>query len=172
MMNTVVIYFSKFGHTRRIADTIAEVFSSAGSVELMAHDKVEPEHLVKANLVVMGTPTHRMNMPEVVRPFFDRLPRRILRGKAVAAFDTSYKMADRNSPAWLARFTAAPKLARKLRRLGGKCSAPPETFFVKDREGPLYEGEIQRAGRWATSLIASIALRKGRGGSAVTAVTE
>ncbi len=167
-MNTAVIYFSKFGHTQRIAGSIAEALSSAGSVELIAHDKVEPECLVETDLVVMGTPTHRMNLPEVVRPFFDRLPRRILKGKAVAAFDTSYKMADRNSPKWLARFTAAPKLMRKLRKLGGKRIAPPETFFVKDREGPLYEGEIERAGRWAASLKDSMLSRKDLGGIALT----
>jgi flavodoxin len=158
-MNTVVIYFSKFGHTLLIARAIAETLEDASNVELLAHDELLSEHLSSADLVVMGTPTHRMNLPEIVRPIFKQLPRSILRGKVVAAFDTSYKMSDRNTPEWMARFTAAPKLLRKLRKLGGKPITAPETFYVKDREGPLYEGEIDRARGWAASILASLPSR-------------
>jgi hypothetical protein len=71
-------------------------------------------------------------------------------------------MADRNSPEWLARFTAPPKLARKLHKLGGKRLAPPETFFVKDRQGPLYEGEIERAQGWAHLLRKRLQVKRGK----------
>ena len=167
-MNAVVIYFSKFGHTQMIAEAIAEALQGVGNVKLLAYDQFDLEDLNPADLVVMGTPTHRMNLPEAVRPIFDQLPRRILRGKAFAAFDTSYKMSDRNSPEWLARFTAAPKLARKLRRLGARRIAPPETFFVKDREGPLYEGESERAAAWANTLLGSLASKAENAAQAVT----
>lgn len=152
-MNSIVIYFSKFGNTQRIAGNISKILERAGTVQLLHCEELQPEHLAQADLVVMGTPTHRMNLPEAVRLVFEKLPRRILRGKNVAAFDTSYKMSDRNTPEWMSRFTAAPKLARKLGKLGGKRIVPPETFHVKDREGPLYEGEIERAEEWAQSLI-------------------
>ena len=66
----------------------------------------------------------------------------------MAAYDTSYKM----SP-FLARFTAAKKLSRKLRKLGGKQLVPPETFHVVAREGPLYDGEVDRARVWAGSIL-------------------
>lgn len=96
----------------------------------------------------MGSPTHNMNLPKVVKPVFERLPRRILPGTPVAAFDTSYKM----SPI-LARFTAAKRLVKKLRRLGGKSIISPETFYVMEREGPLYNGEMERAQDWAGSIL-------------------
>jgi len=54
---------------------------------------------------------------------------------------------------FLARFTAAKKLTQKLRKLGGKRIVPPETFHVVEREGPLYDGEIERAKEWAASLV-------------------
>jgi flavodoxin len=156
-MNTLVIYFSKFGHTQQIAQAISDELTNHGDVKLLAYDQFGEKDLRYADLIVMGTPTHRMNLPEVLRLCLDHLPRRVVRGRAVAAFDTSYKMADRNSPEWLARFTAAPKLIRKLRKLGGKQIAPPETFFVKDREGPLYEGELKRASSWALTLLEQLA---------------
>jgi len=55
----------------------------------------------------------------------------------------------------LARFTAAPKPAQRLRKLGGRQLVPPETFYVVEREGPLCEGEIERAKRWGDAVLAA-----------------
>lgn len=147
-MNALVVYFSKFGNTQLIAEAMAETLRSRGSVRLTSLDRLTAADLSGADLVVMGSPTHRMNLPEAVRPLLGALPRRILRKTRVAAFDTSYKMAW-----WLAPFTAAPKLARRLRRLGGKLVARPETFHVTGREGPLYDGEIERARAWIEAIL-------------------
>jgi flavodoxin len=147
-MNTLIVYFSKFGHTQRIAETMAQKLSSAGDPpRLVSADQLDPADLQEADLVVMGSPTHNMNLPKAVQPVLESLPRRCMKGKQFAAFDTSYKMN------WLlARFTAAPRLNRKLRKLGGEQAIRPETFFVEAREGPLFEGELERAGAWAASL--------------------
>lgn len=156
-MNALIVYFSKFGNTQKIAEAIAERLRSEGSVRVMRMDQLTTSDFNEIGLVVMGSPTHRMNLPEAVRPVFETLPRRILRGTPVAAFDTSYKMSG-----WLARFTAAPRLARKLRKLGGKRIVPPETFHVVEKEGPLYEGEIERAKAWANSIIEQLNNADGR----------
>jgi flavodoxin len=147
-MKSLVVYFSKFGNTQKIAEAIAETLGSAGSVRVISTDQFGVSDLEGVDMVVMGSPTHRMNLPEAVRTVFETLPRRILRGTSVAAFDTSYKMSR-----WLAPFTAARKLAHKLRGLGGKRVVPPETFHVVEREGPLYEGEIERARAWAALIL-------------------
>jgi flavodoxin len=111
-------------------------------------DELEASDLKDLDLLIMGTPTHRMNLPEDVRPVFERLPRRLLPKTPVATFDTSYKM----SP-FLAGFTAAKKLARKLHKLGGKRVVRPETFHVMEKEGPLYDGELERAEKWADTIL-------------------
>lgn len=146
-MQTLVVYFSKFGNTQQVAEVIAGEFSGNGAVITLSSDELSDSAFQEANLVVMGTPTHNMNLPKDVQPVFARLPRKILSGTLVAAFDTSYKM----SP-FLSRFTAAKKLLRKMRKLGGRQFVPPETFHVMDREGPLYEGEIERAQSWAVGI--------------------
>jgi flavodoxin len=147
-MNALIVYFSKFGNTEMVAEAIAEPLESEGPVRVISSDQLTVSDLHDVDLVVMGSPTHRMNLPEAVRPVFNALPRMVLRHKRVAAFDTSYKMSR-----WLTRFTAARKLDRKLRKLGGKRVTPPETFHVVEREGPLYDGEIERAKAWAESLL-------------------
>lgn len=147
-MNTLVIYFSKFGNTQRLAEAIAQRFDNTGNVRTISSDDLTVNDLTDADLVLMGSPTHNMNLPKSVKPVFEQLPKRILRGTPVAAFDTSYKMS------WiLNQFTASKRLAKKLRRLGGRLILPPEIFHVTEREGPLFEGEIERAQAWAGLIL-------------------
>ena len=156
-MNTLVVYHSQFGNTEQVAQAIAGVFQGAGAARTLSTERFTAADLQDVDLVVMGTPTHKMNLPQAVRPIFEELPRRSLRGVPIAAFDTSYRMS-----AFLARFTAAKRTDRKLRKLGGKQLVPPETFHVKDHhEGPLYDGEIERAKTWAESILENL-----NGGSA------
>ncbi len=44
---------------------------------------------------------------------------------------------------------AAKPISEKLRRKGAEIIAAPEGFFVKDTKGPLKEGELERAKKWA-----------------------
>jgi flavodoxin len=149
-MNALVVYHSQFGNTQQVAEAIAEVFQGAGAARALSADRLAAAELQDVDLMVMGTPTHKMNLPQALRPVFEELPRRILRGVTIAAFDTSYRMS-----ALLARFTAAKRVDRKLRKLGGKRLVPPETFHVEDNhEGPLYDGEIERARIWAQTILA------------------
>jgi flavodoxin len=155
-MNALVVYFSKFGNTALVAEAVAEVVTSLGSIRCCSLDELSPSDFARMDLVIMGVPTHRMDLPETVKEKFQSLPKRILRGIPVAAFDTSYKMS------WLlSRFTASKHLNRKLRKLGGLQVIRPQTFHVVGREGPLYQGEIERARQWAASILVNIGKRQG-----------
>ena len=147
-MKALIITYSKFGHTKMlgqtIADTIAECLNADGNAQSISMDEIDIATLADADLVIMGSPTHRMNLPEDVRVKLRTLPRKSLRGKKMAAFDTSYKMSG-----WLNLLTASKKISRKLKKLGAKRVVPPETFHVMESKGPLYDGEIERAQEWA-----------------------
>jgi flavodoxin len=147
-MNILIVHFSKFGHTRLVAEAIAEALGTAGKARVVGLRQVTTSDLMGTDLLVAGTPTHRMNLPEAVQPVLESLPKCVLRDTPVAVFDTSYQMS-----AFLARFTAAGKLARRLRRLRGRLIIPPETFHVEGREGPLYPGELDRARAWARLIL-------------------
>jgi hypothetical protein len=49
--------------------------------------------------------------------------------------------------------SAAKTMARKLRHLGYEIVVEPESFFVDDTEGPLKEGELERAQLWGAELL-------------------
>jgi flavodoxin len=148
-MSALVVYHSEFGNTKHIAQAIATVFEEAASTRTLEAKDLSEKDLQGIALLVLGTPTHKMNVPEAVRPVFDELPRHSLQDVPIAAFDTSYEMSS-----FLARFTAAKRIDRKLRKLGGKRVVSPETFLVEHHhEGPLYDGEIERAQDWAQSIL-------------------
>jgi flavodoxin len=165
MMKSCVVYFSKFGNTEMVARVVAGTLETAGSVGLMSADQLRASALDGMDLVVMGMPTHKMNLPEAVRPVLASLPKGALKGAAIAAFDTSYEMSW-----WLNQFTAGKRLARKLRKLGGKQIVPPEIFLVTGREGPLFEGELKRASAWAESILETYGRFSETGGEAPATV--
>ena len=146
-MNTCVIYYSKFGHTHQVSESIAAAFLTNGSVKLTEAMDLTADDFRDIDLMVMGCPTHKMNMPEDLKPLCKQLPRKCMQGKNCAVFDTSYEMS-----AFLNRFTASKKLKSKLRKLGGKIVVNPETFIVEGRKGPLRAGELERAAEWGNLI--------------------
>jgi hypothetical protein len=70
----------------------------------------------------------------------------------VAAFDTRIVLETIDSKAL--RFLvdkggyAASTIAKTLEKKGGKLTAPPEGFFVTGEQGPLKDGELERAADW------------------------
>lgn len=164
-VQSLVIYYSRFGNTRRVAETIAEVLAGAGAAQAVPIDGLTADALEEADLIVFGSPTHYQNLPKEVRAVLDALPKRALRGKQVAAFDTSVKM-------WgpLMWMTAAHRLLPKLRSLGGAKVVGPGIYLVERGEDPesgerqdaLCEGELERAEAWAASILERAAARSAR----------
>ena len=149
-MNTLIAYDSVFGNTQAIAQAIAEVMQQKGVVRLTRVDQLSAAELTGIALMIVGCPTHRHGVPEATRDMLDDMSKGALRGVVVAAFDTRYR-----KPRWLTG-SAAQKVARKLRKFGGRQVVPPESFFVEGREGPLAGGEVERAKRWAESLLGQL----------------
>jgi hypothetical protein len=47
-------------------------------------------------------------------------------------------------------------MASKLLEKGVSLLAEPESFFVKGTEGPLRDGELERASKWARTLVKEV----------------
>ncbi len=48
--------------------------------------------------------------------------------------------------------SAAQRIAKQLRKVGVEPIVAPESFFVKGKQGPQVDGEIQRAAQWALGI--------------------
>jgi hypothetical protein len=51
--------------------------------------------------------------------------------------------------------SAAKGAARAANRHGYESAAPAESFYVEDVEGPLLDGELERAEAWGQQLSAA-----------------
>jgi flavodoxin len=170
-MNALVVYESVYGNTRAIAEAIAEGLGGAEVVPVhQAANRAE-----HAELLVAGGPTHVHGMsttrsrqmaveavhedgdahhlePGVaeepgLRAWIRDLPES--KGGRAAAFDTR---ADK-SP-WLTG-AASRGIAKRLRRRGYDVLGT-ESFLVEDSEGPLADGELERARAWAADLAKAL----------------
>jgi hypothetical protein len=77
-----------------------------------------------------------------------------LEGASVAVFDTRTRTTVFGY--------AAPRMAKRLKRSGGNLVAPPEGFLVLGIEGPLKDGELERAARWARGMAEKLRQPDGR----------
>jgi hypothetical protein len=88
------------------------------------------------------------------------LPSGSLAGVHVAAFDTRISMEDTDSGVLRAMVKvfgyAAKPIGKALQRKGGAEAAPPEGFFVTGTEGPLKDGELERAAEWVGDIAAGL----------------
>jgi flavodoxin len=154
-MGTLVIYDSLHGNTERIARAIAAAAGAVGTVEVRSVGHVTGADLAEATLVIVGAPTHRFRPSPPLATFLTTLTPTSLRGAAVAAFDTRFDplAVDNGILRFFMRLVgrnayAATHIAKALVAAGGSLAAPPEGFIVTGLEGPLREGELERATAW------------------------
>lgn len=174
-MNAVVVYESMYGNTKAVAEAVAEGLGGASVLSVAeASERAEG-----ADLLVVGGPTHMHGMATKasrrmavqaahedggtkVEPGAEEGPglRAWLRGLShthgalAASFDSRL---DR-SP--LMTGTAARAIARRLQRRGYDVFER-ESFLVQDAEGPLEDGELDRARDWGAQLARAVASLRG-----------
>ncbi len=149
-MKALIAYDSMFGNTEKIAQSINDRLTESMNVEMAHISKLNSKNLTGFNLVVVGSPTHRCKPSESINVFLDNISRRDLKGISVAAFDTRYHMS--KWLLWLAG-SATKRISRKLTSKRGILLLKPESFIVTGREGPLEDGELERASLWAKAII-------------------
>jgi flavodoxin len=145
-MDSIVIYGSRTGNTRKIAETIAGVLGRYGSVRLLPAEDAVAAVPRPGDVLVVGGPTEGRTMTPVVRSYLDAIGAGGLRGVTAAAFDTRVHW-----PRWLSG-SAAVAIARRRRRLGATVVGPEGSFIVAMRGPALEPGEVERAAAWASGL--------------------
>jgi len=148
-MKTLVVYDSVYGNTETIAKAIGEAIT--GEVEVLRLGEVNASELTTLDLLIVGSPTHGGRPTEAMRDFLDKVREPGLKGTNVAAFDT------RLTARWVRVFGyAAGRIAGRLKEDGGSLVLSPQGFLVEGTEGPLKEGELERAAGWAKEIVKSI----------------
>jgi flavodoxin len=160
-MNVLVIYDSVFGNTEQIAQAIGSAlgFQENVDVDVLRVGDVKPEQLTGTNLLIAGSPTRAFSPTPAAKKLLKSIPRHGLKGVKIAAFDTRMAIDEIDSrilsPMVKVFGYAAEPIAGWLKKKDGELAIPPEGFFVEGTEGPLREGELERAANWAKQIIAA-----------------
>jgi flavodoxin len=165
-MSALIVYESLYGNTREVAEAIASGLGVARVVSV----REAVSSATKADLLVVGGPTHVHGLSSRrsrsagaqnahgdlelgaddrpgLRDWLADLPR--VANVQAAAFDT------RAHGPQLLTGSASHGIARRLRHHGYRL-LETESFLVEGSEGPLVEGELERARAWGEKLAAAI----------------
>jgi flavodoxin len=151
LMHTLVLVDSEFGNTYRLAETIAGELRSAGQVDVINVRAPASESQLPTDLdmVIVGGPTQVHGVSKPLTDYLDALPPRIFANLACASFDTRVR-------GWpLLTGAASGGISKRLNKMGAHRVMPPESFLVAGKEGPLLDGELERARTWAKHLVAA-----------------
>lgn len=99
MAKAAVIYYSRSGNTKQMAETVAAAMNDANlQTDCLPVDKVRPDSLVELDAIVIGSPTYYGQMAAPIKQLFDELVSRhgTLDGKVGAAFASSANLGGGN----------------------------------------------------------------------------
>lgn len=164
-MKALVVYDSVYGNTEKIARAIAAAVISSDGVKVLRVGEANPSELESIDLLIVGSPTQGGTPTAAVKEFLRNIPVNALRDIGVIAFDTRLSATDHGVALRLLLGIldyAAGRIAGSLQGKGGYLVAPPEGFIVEGKEGPLKEGELERASAWATRILENVKSSVGR----------
>ncbi len=153
MAEIMVIYDSVFGNTAKIAEAIGE--ATDGQV-LRVTDAAEGD-LEGLKILFMGSPTRGFRPTPATMSFLNGLGKDALSGVKGAAFDTRipFDKAESGFLRFMIRLFgyADAKIAKAMQKAGATMALENEGFGVSGTEGPLNEGELERAQDWARQIL-------------------
>ena len=175
-MEAFVIYESVYGNTRAVAEAIAAGIGEHGTAIVRPVAEVDGGTVRDARLLVVGGPTHmhgmttsltrRMAVKGAEEDGHADVEPHAADEPGLRAWLSALDGAERSAAAFDTRVdrsaaltgSAARGISKRLHRRGFTLVAKPESFFVEDGEGPLAEGELERARAWGAALGAGIEL--------------
>jgi flavodoxin len=150
-MKALVVYDSVFGNTEKIARAISDGLAEKGQARLLQAAKANLADLKGIDLLVVGAPTQGGRPTPAVQEFLKAIPSDALKNVKIATFDTRITRGGTGKFAKIFGF-AAKRIESELKRRGA-AQVSSEGFAVKGREGPLEDGEVERAKEWAKRLL-------------------
>jgi len=141
-MKALVIFDSNFGNTKIIAETISKGLGK--DVKVLSVSDFNIRELEGIELLVVGSPIIGWKPSEKMGRFLTGLSSNQLKGLKAATFDTRVKL--------FISGDASKKIAKGLKKAGAEIVVEPKAFLVKGTKGPLFDGEIEKATEWATSI--------------------
>src|SRR5689334_9601161 len=121
-MSSIVVYASRHGNTRTIAEAVARALEARGEVMLVPVEEAPAVLPEDAELLVFVGPTGAPGRTPPMARWLDSIGSEGLRGVSAAAFDTRLRW-----PRWLSG-SAAADIAGRLRQSSARVIEPEGSF--------------------------------------------
>lgn len=153
MTEKLVIYDSVFGNTEKVAQAIGEAL---GDIPVKKVSEVNDQDLSGLKILIVGSPTRAFQPTPAIKNFLKDLAPNELQDVKSAAFDTRIPK-DQTDSGFLKFMInifgyADKKIEKQLTKAGAVIGLESTGFGVTGTEGPLAEGELERAKNWARNI--------------------
>ena len=140
LVKVCIVYDTRYGNTRRVAEAILEGVEEIGEVEavLVRPEQTEPAEMLECDVILIGSPNHYGGPTREIKEFIDGLGKVGLEGRHGAVFDTYlgagfYEKAVKGME---------KRISEKVRGL--KLMVPGLSILVERSKGPIVEGGLPR----------------------------
>ena len=156
-MKIIIVYDSVFGNTAKVALAMEEAMKAKGEVAAIQASSFSSHLLQDCTHLFIGSPTRAFQPTPLMKQLISQLSKKELENIQVCVFDTRMDI-NKVDVKILTVFAgwfgfANDTMQKKLRRKVSKGNIPDAGFFVKESEGPLEDGELERAASWAVEQI-------------------
>lgn len=139
----IVVYESKYGNTKPVAETITEGMSKSEGIETVIKEltDVDPNKITDYDAILIGSPNHYGGPTKGIKEFIERLGKLHLEGKLYAVFDTYL---GKKSDYFFER--AVKKMEKTINEKvpALKQIASGLSIKVQGMKGPIMEGELPK----------------------------
>ena len=151
MLKVLVVYASKYGNTKIVAETIIEGIGGTKGIETTINDIKEVDFKLAAeyDAVLIGSPNHAGSVTSDIKKLISRLGKLQFKGKGIAFFDT-----------YIAKGfeTALKKMEKQaVEKLPGvELLAPGLSVEVEGIQGPIADGELPKCKEFGSRVAARL----------------
>ena len=151
MLKVIVVYESKYGNTKLVAETIVQGIKEVAEIEAMLSElkEVDAKQLANFDVILIGSPNHMGQATKGIRKFITEMRKLNLKGKPAAVFDT-YLSKDFEK--------AVKKMEKQIKENvpGLELAAPGLSIRVEGMKGPITERELAKCKEFGVKLATQL----------------
>lgn len=151
MTNLIVIYDTKYGNTKLVAEKIIEAINQTSKIttEITDIKDAKIEKITNFEVIVIGTPNHWGGPVRGVKKLIDKLGKVDSKAKGIAVFDTYIKTDFEKAVKKMEK-----RIIEKIPNI--RIITPGLSIKVDDMKGPVSQGEFPKAKEFGKKIATQL----------------
>lgn len=151
MVNLILVYDTKYGNTKLVAEKILEEINQTSKIttEIIDIKDAKIDKLTSFDAIVIGTPNHWGGPVRGVKKLIDKLGKANLKAKWIAVFDTYIKTDFEKAVKKMEK-----RISEKIPNL--KIITSGLSIKVDDMKGPVTQGEYLKAKEFGKKIASQL----------------